>query len=75
MSKQEWHGEDRRSHPQLTDEQMELIAERAAEKAVAKMTAQMYQHIGKGVLDKLFLIVGICAVGFAAWLNAKGFLK
>lgn len=75
MNRDDWIGENRRAHPQLTDEQMDEIAERAAEKAVAKMTAQMYQHIGKGVLDKFFLIVGVLAVGLAAWLHAKGYLK
>lgn len=67
--------DDRRKHPPLSDEQIEEIAERAAEKAVSKLTAQMYQNIGKGVVNKLFLIVGVCAVGLYAWLNAKGFIK
>jgi hypothetical protein len=46
----------------LTDEQIEDIAERAAEKAVAKLTGMMYQEIGKTVATKFFWIIGTIAV-------------
>lgn len=59
----------------LTDEQIDLIAEKAAEKAVAKMTSMMYREVGKGVVDKFFWIVGLSAVGVYVWLQQKGVIK
>ena len=60
--------------PYLTDEQIERIAEKAADKAVNKMTDQAYRAVGKGVINKLLWIVGVVTVGFAAWLHSKGFI-
>ena len=37
----------------LTDEQIDRIAEKAADKAVAKLTDQVYREVGKGVVQKL----------------------
>lgn len=59
---------------QLTDEQIEMIAEKAADKAVEKMTALVYQEVGKGVLKKLFWLVGVLAIALYAFLREKGFV-
>jgi hypothetical protein len=59
----------------LTDEQVERIAEKAAEKAVAKLTDQVYREVGKGVVSKFVWIVGALAVGLFIWLKAQGYLK
>jgi len=48
----------------LTDEQIELIAERAAEVAFKKV----YQEVGKTVLTKLAWLVGAAVIGLAMWL-------
>lgn len=73
---QTWGGEERRANPQhLSDEQIEVIAERAAEKAVNKLTDDFYKSVGKGVISKLLVIVGVLVAALWAWLNAKGFLK
>lgn len=56
----------------LTEEQMEEIADRAAEKAVAKMTGKMYQEVGKTVVGKFFWIVGLLAVGIMAGIQVAG---
>lgn len=53
---------------------MEELAELAAEKAVKKLTATIYQEIGKNVLAKLFWIVGALCAGFFLWLKGKGLL-
>lgn len=58
--------------PQLTEAQMEAIAERAAEKAVAKMTGMVYESVGKTVIKKFFLIVGLMAVGLYAGARLAG---
>jgi hypothetical protein len=56
----------------LTEEQIEEIAERAAERAMAKLTDHMYKQVGKGVVNKLFWIVGVISVGLYLWLKQKG---
>lgn len=60
---------------QLTDEQIERIAERAAEKAVAKLTDNVYREIGKSVLQKFVYVVGAIAVALFLWLQSKGLIK
>lgn len=56
----------------LTEEQIEEIAERAAERAMKKLTDHMYKEVGKGVVNKLFWIVGVISVGLYLWLKQKG---
>ena len=58
--------------PNLTEDQIELIAEKAAEKAIEKLTSHVYQEVGKSVVSKLFYIVGACAIGLYLWLKSKG---
>lgn len=58
----------------LTEEQIEEIAERAAERAMRKLTDHMYKQVGKSVVSKLFWIVGVISVGLYMWLKQKGVL-
>jgi hypothetical protein len=46
----------------LTDEQMEKIAERAAEKALSKV----YTEVGRSVITKFLWMVGALVLGWAA---------
>jgi hypothetical protein len=48
----------------LTDEQIETIAERAAEVAFKKI----YEEVGKSVLKKLAWLTGAAVIGIALWL-------
>lgn len=48
----------------LTDEQIEAIAERAAEVAFKKI----YEEVGKNVLKKLAWLTGAAVLGLAMWL-------
>jgi len=48
----------------LTDEQIEAIAERAAEVALNKV----YTEVGKTVLKKLAWLTGAAVIGLAMWL-------
>lgn len=50
---------------QLTDEQIEAIAERAAEVAFEKI----YKEVGKSVLTKLAWMAGAAVVGLFIWLG------
>lgn len=54
--------------PPLTEEQIEAIAERAAEVALEKV----YTHIGKSVVQKFLWVVGAGALALAAWMNGAG---
>lgn len=66
---------ERRVTINLSEEEIDFIAEKAAEKAVAKMTANVYQSVGKNVIGKLFWIIGISAVALYAFLSSKGMIK
>jgi hypothetical protein len=56
----------------LTEAQIEEIAEKAAQKAINKLTNHVYQEVGKSVVSKLFYIVGACSIGVYLWLKSKG---
>jgi len=55
----------------LSDEQIEKITNRAADKAVAKITANFYMEVGKGFVNKMFFIVGVIVVSLLAWWYGK----
>lgn len=48
----------------LTDAQIEIIAERAAEVALEKV----YTEVGKSVLKKLAWLTGAAVIGLFMWL-------
>lgn len=50
---------------QLTDEQIEAIAERAAEVAFEKI----YKEVGKSVLTRLAWMAGAAVVGLFMWVG------
>jgi hypothetical protein len=58
----------------LTEAQVEEIAEKAAQKAISKLTGHIYQEVGKSVISKLFYIIGACSIGIYLWLKSKGLL-
>lgn len=66
----DYAGPDRRgSHiVTLTDEQMEALVERVA----ARVTARFYENVGKNVLARALIYIGMAGVGFAA---AKGWFR
>lgn len=64
----------RKPSVQLTDEQIEEIAERAAKKAVEQMTNQIYLEVGKGVVKKALYLLGAFVIGVGLWAKAKGWL-
>lgn len=58
--------------PLLDDSELEKIAERAAEKAIKKLTNHVYQEVGKSVISKFVYVVGACSLGLYLWLKSKG---
>jgi hypothetical protein len=53
---------------QLTDAQIEAIAERAAEVALEKV----YTEVGKSVVKKVMWFIGAGAIGLFMWVGTNG---
>lgn len=68
-------GPERREHVQLTEDQIDQIATRAAIKAVEMMTASAYQEVGKRTVKGLLYIVGVLSVMALGWLAAHDKVK
>ena len=59
----------------LTSDEINEIAEAAADKAVEKMTAEAYRLVGKTFVDKFLWFVGVLVIGAVSWATGKGWLK
>ena len=55
----------------LTSDEIEQIAEKAAERALEKV----YVQVGKGVLRKAAWLLGVALIGLLMWLGSQGHLK
>jgi hypothetical protein len=71
----DYKGENRRVVETLSEEIIEVIAERAAEKAMLKMTNQLYREVGRGIISKFLYLVGILTIAAWAWMHNNGWLK
>ena len=67
-----YSGPERRAQAHLTEAQIEDIAEKAAEKAIEKLTGDVYKAVGKSVVSKFLWIVGASAVGVWIWAKKNG---
>lgn len=66
---------ERRSPITISEEQLDEIAERAAEKAISKLTDHVYLQVGRSVVNKLLWIIGAVFAGGYIWLHSKGYMK
>lgn len=66
-----YEGVERRQNTRLSDAQIALIAEKAAEVALEKV----YTNIGKSVVSKFLWLVGAAALAVAAWMNGAGHMQ
>ena len=64
----DYQGPERRTGPSLTEEQIDSIAERAAERALEKVYAQ----IGKSIVQKFLWLVGAASLAVLAWMKGSG---
>lgn len=64
----DYQGPERRTAPTLTEEQIDTIAERAAERALEKVYAQ----IGKSIVQKFLWLVGAASLAVLAWMKGSG---
>lgn len=70
-----YSGPDRRGALTLSNEQLEIIAEHAAEKAVKKMTDAFFKELGKRVFQMLVWMLGAVLVGLFLWAQSKDLIK
>ena len=68
----EYAGPERRMKAHISDEQIDEIAEKAAAKAIERLTGDVYQAVGKSVISKFLWIVGAVVVGGWLWLKKNG---
>lgn len=59
-----YDGEERRKSPQLTDEQLEQVADKVVER--------FHLYIGKAVIRAILYIIGPAAVLGYLWIKSKG---
>ena len=59
---------------ELTKEQIDEIAEKAAQKAVKIARENFYRDVGETVVSKWLIIVGMGTVTMYAWLRSKNIL-
>lgn len=67
-----YEGPERRAQAHLSEDQIETIAEKAAEKAIEKLTGDVYKAVGKSIVSKFLWIVGASAVGVWIWARKNG---
>lgn len=66
---------DKDDCPAISEAMIDDIAERAAEKAVQKMTSTMYQEVGKGIVKRALWLTGVVVISLGYWLAERGHLK
>lgn len=64
-----YDGPERRERLHLSAEQIEVIAEKAAAKAVVKMQAEFYQQVGRSVVSRFTVLLGLAVVCLVFWFN------
>lgn len=54
---------------------LEEAAEMGAEKALEKLTRQVYEEVGKNVVKRFFQALGALAIGVVIWAIQHGWFK
>jgi len=74
MSEPEDSQENRKVYT-MTGDQIEKVAEIAAQKALNKVSTDFFVYVGKGIFARAFWIVGASGLALYFWLQSKGFIK
>jgi len=69
------HVDRRQANFQLAEEQIERIAEKAATKALGKLTDLAYREVGRSVISKLFWITGVLSVGLYLYAKSRNWVE
>ena len=75
MTNVELADRERRRPITLSEGQLDEIAERAAERAISKLTDHVYLQVGRSVVNKLLWVIGAVFAGGYIWLHSKGYMK
>ena len=59
----------------FSESELDKLAERAAQKAVQKMTEEAYREVGKRTLRGIGYIAGVMTLAGIVWLANHGYLK
>jgi hypothetical protein len=59
----------------LDEEHLDMIAEAAADKAIEKLEARMYEQVGRQFVQKITWMIGAIVVGIYALAKVKGWIK
>lgn len=67
-------GEERRKNIRLalSEEQLEAIAERAAELTLKTFYEDFYQQVGQVIIRSILYVCGAAVTALAIWLGATG---
>ena len=74
-----YSGPERRKSPSITNEQLEQLVERAADRAAVKavelIKTDFYRSVGKTVVDRVLWIAGALIVAGYVWAKSQGYIK
>lgn len=70
-----YDGPERRGQLTLSSEQIEIIAEHAAEKAVVKMKDEFFKEFGRKAFQFVIWLLGALLFAGFLWANAQGLIK
>jgi len=59
----------------VTDSELDQLAEKAADKAVAKMTDAAFKDIGRRTVKGIAYVAGVLTVVVLLWLANHGWIK
>jgi hypothetical protein len=59
----------------LSDEDIDRIAEKAAEKAVQIIKDDFYRDVGKTTINKFLWLVGAITIAVGVYMQQKGWMK
>lgn len=62
-------------HQAVNDFPFEQMIEQSADRAAEKLTNDLYRAVGKSVLQKITVAIGVLVVGVMMWLEIKGVIK
>jgi hypothetical protein len=58
----------------MSETEMDQLADKAADRAVKRMTEEAYREVGRRTLRGLFYIVGVLTMAVIVWLVKHGYL-
>ena len=67
---QNWDGKERRDYVLLDTDQIEKMLDVAAERGADRALAKIYAEVGQSIVKRTFLVVGALLAALLAWVNS-----